>query len=188
MHSLRCVNTCNNVFYMYKTEWILVGSHSCSLNCVWHYYSKYWIGILPLVLWSPYRGIMTPYPWYIEPPIHGIFNYLPMVCWPPFPWYFDTISMTIWTPYPWYVELSTHGILTHQPITYRSHIHGLLNPLPMVVLPLYTWYLIAQSLVILLSEILAMTKRITWLFTCHPSHHWIFCLTRNMMTFLVYIE
>ena len=45
-----------------------------------------------------------------------------------------------------------------------------------------------NALVILLTEILAMTKRNSWLVTSHSSHHWIFCLTRNMMTFLVYIE
>jgi hypothetical protein len=34
---------------------------------------------------------------------------------------------------------------------------------------------------ILFTKILAMKKR-----TSHSSHHWIFCLIRNMMTFLVY--
>ena len=43
-------------------------------------------------------------------------------------------------------------------------------------------------MVILLTEILAMIKGNIWLITSHSSLHWIFCLTRNMMTFLVYIE
>jgi hypothetical protein len=29
------------------------------------------------------HGILTPCPWYIDPPIHGIFNPLTMVFWPP---------------------------------------------------------------------------------------------------------
>ena len=45
-----------------------------------------------------------------------------------------------------------------------------------------------NALVILLTEIQAMIKGNIWLITSHSSHHWIFCLTRNMMTFLVYIE
>jgi hypothetical protein len=45
-----------------------------------------------------------------------------------------------------------------------------------------------NALVILLTEILAMTKRNNWLITSHLSHHWIFSLTSNIMTFLVYIE
>ena len=45
-----------------------------------------------------------------------------------------------------------------------------------------------NALVILLTEILAMTKRNNWLITSHLSHHWIFSLTCNIMTFLVYIE
>ena len=127
-----CVNTCNNVNYMYKTECILVGSHNCSLNCVWHYNSKYWIGILPLVLWSPYPWYYdplpmvyrTPYPWYIQLPTHGMLT--------PFPLYFDTLSMTIWTPYPWYFELPTHRMLT----PYPWHM----NPLSMIFWTRYPWY------------------------------------------------
>lgn len=33
-----------------------------------------------------------------------------------------------------------------------------------------------------------MTKRTFWLITIHSCHQWIFCLSRNLMTFLVYIE
>ena len=33
-----------------------------------------------------------------------------------------------------------------------------------------------------------MTKRNIWLITSHSSHHCIFCLRRNMITFSVYIE
>ena len=45
-----------------------------------------------------------------------------------------------------------------------------------------------NALSILLTEILAMTKRNNWLITSHLSHHSIFSLTNNIMTFLVYIE
>jgi hypothetical protein len=48
------------------------------------------------------------------------------------------------------------------------------------------WYMYCYQFVAL-PEILAMTKRNSWLITSDASHHWIFCLTRNMMTFLVYI-
>ena len=44
-----------------------------------------------------------------------------------------------------------------------------------------------NTLLILLIEILVMTKGIIWLFTSHSSHHCIFCLARNM-TFFAYIE
>ena len=45
----------------------------------------------------PNHGILTPYPWYIDPTTHGILNPLPMVyrtpphgiSTPPYPWYFD---------------------------------------------------------------------------------------------------
>jgi hypothetical protein len=43
-------------------------------------------------------------------------------------------------------------------------------------------------LVILLTEILDIARRNIWLITSHSSHHWILCLARNMMTFLVDIE
>jgi hypothetical protein len=43
---------------------------------------------------------------------------------------------------------------------------------------------LSNTLVILLTEILAMRKRNVWLITSH----WIFCLAGNQMTFLVYIE
>ena len=36
-----------------------------------------------MVFWPPTHGILIPYPWYIDPPIHGIFNPLTMVFWPP---------------------------------------------------------------------------------------------------------
>ena len=45
-----------------------------------------------------------------------------------------------------------------------------------------------NALVILLTEILDIAKRNIWLITSHSSHHWILCLARNMMTFLVDIE
>ena len=148
MHFLRCVNTCNNVYYMYKTEWILVGSHSCSLNWVWHYYSKYWIGILPLVLWSPYpwyydpltHGISNPlsmvfsttYPWYVEPlsmvfwhPFHDNLNPLSMIFWTLYSWYFDPPTHSISIPYPWFIEPTTYGILTLYPWYCYLSIHGI---------------------------------------------------------------
>jgi hypothetical protein len=43
-------------------------------------------------------------------------------------------------------------------------------------------------LVILLTEILDLAKRNIWLITSHSSHHWLVCLARNIMTFLVDIE
>ena len=49
-------------------------------------------------------------------------------------------------------------------------------------------FLLHNALVILLTKILVITKRNIWLITNHSSHHWIFSLTRSMMTFLVYIE
>jgi hypothetical protein len=45
-----------------------------------------------------------------------------------------------------------------------------------------------NALVILLTEVVTMTKKNIWLITSHSSHHWIFCLARNMITVLVYIE
>ena len=142
---------------------------------------------LPVVLWPPTHGISNPlsmvysttYPWYVDP--------LSIVFWHPIHDNLNPLSMIFWTPYSSYVD--------PLPMAYEPLIDDILNPLPMifwplpmVFLPLFPWYFIAQSLVILLSEILVMTKRITWLFTSHPSHHWLFCLTRNMMTFLVYIK
>jgi hypothetical protein len=38
---------------------------------------------LSMVFWPPTHGILIPYPWYIDPPIHGISNPLTMVFWPP---------------------------------------------------------------------------------------------------------
>ena len=43
-------------------------------------------------------------------------------------------------------------------------------------------------MVILLTEILDLAKRNIWLITSHSSHHWLVCLARNIMTFLVDIE
>jgi hypothetical protein len=70
--------------------------------------------------------MLTPYPWYIEPSIHGILTPLPMVYQTPYPWYFDPpthgiltpLSMVYWTPYPWYFDNPTHGILTTLPISW----------------------------------------------------------------------
>jgi hypothetical protein len=103
------------------------GSYNCCLNFAWHYNSKYWIRILPLVFWPPYPWYFDhPYPWYIDPP--------PMVFWPPthgiltlYLWYIEPfthgiptpISMVFWPPthgisthYPWYIDPPTHGIST----------------------------------------------------------------------------
>jgi hypothetical protein len=147
---------------MYKTGWILEGSSNCCLNFALHYNSKYCIGILPMVFWSPipmvYRfpthGILTPlpmvyrtaYPWYIKPHIYGISNPLPMVFWPPAHGILNILSIVNWTPYlwyfdphPWYIEFRTHGILNPLPMLFW--------PLPMVyrtpnhvnLIP-YPWY------------------------------------------------
>jgi hypothetical protein len=110
---LRCVNTCNNVYYMYKTEWILEGSSNCCLNFALYYNSNYWIGILPMVFWPPLsmHGISTPLPmvfwltcrWYIDPPTHGILT--------PYPWYFDPPTHGISTPYTWYFDLPAYLLI-----------------------------------------------------------------------------
>ena len=104
--SLRCVNTCNNVYCIYKTEWILEGSSNWCLNFALHYNSKYWI--VPTVFWSTY-------PWYIKPmefwpPTHSILNPLPMVFWTPYPWYMKPPTHGILTPYPWYIEPFIHDV------------------------------------------------------------------------------
>jgi hypothetical protein len=58
------------------------------------------------------------------------------------------------------------------------------------ILPLYIAAVLSNknAQVILLTEVLTMTKKNIWLITSHSSHHWIFYLARNMITFLVYIE
>ena len=83
---LRCVNTCNNVYYMYKTELPLFWPPTDGISTP-----------LPMVFWPPIHGISTPlpmvywppYPWYIDPPIHGILTPLPIEYQPPYTWYFD---------------------------------------------------------------------------------------------------
>jgi hypothetical protein len=106
---------------MYKTEWTLEGSSNCCLNFTIHYYSNYWIGILPMVFWRP--------------PIHGILT-------PPYPWYFDPLTMEYRSPYTWYFNPLPmvyrppyHGILTPIPLKYRTPTHDILTPLPMIYLP-----------------------------------------------------
>jgi hypothetical protein len=98
-----------NVYYMYKTEWILEGSYNCCLNFALHYNSNYGIGILPMVFWPPY-------PWYCDPPNHGISTPVPMVFWPPYQWDIEPPTHGISTPppmvYPWYFDPPTHDILT----------------------------------------------------------------------------
>jgi hypothetical protein len=104
-----------------------------------------------LLFWPPTHGIstthgiLTPYPWYIDPPTHGILTPLPMVYWPTYPWYFDPLPMVYWPPYPWYFDPPIHGILTPLPMVfwspypwyfeppthvYRTPTHGILTPLP----------------------------------------------------------
>jgi hypothetical protein len=140
---LRCVNTCNNVYYIYKTEWILEGSSNCCLNFVLQYNSKYLIGILPMAFWLPYSWYFDhPFAWYIEPTTHGILTPLPMVSWSLYIFDFDSLPMVyrppthrISTLYPWYFESSIHGILTPLPMEYRPPTHGIRTPLPMVFWP-----------------------------------------------------
>ena len=45
-----------------------------------------------------------------------------------------------------------------------------------------------NTLVILLTKILIVTKRTFLIITSHSYHQWIFCLRKTMMTLLVYIE
>ena len=79
------------------------GSSNCCLNFAWHYNSKYWIRILPLVFWPPYLWYFDhPYPWYIEP--------LPMVFWPPIYGILNPLLVVFQPPYPWYIDPPTHGI------------------------------------------------------------------------------
>ena len=59
----------------------------------------------------------APYPWYINPPIHGILTPLPMVYWPP-----------------------THGISTPQPMVSWPPAHGISTSLPMVYQTLLWYY------------------------------------------------
>ena len=152
---LRCVNTCNNVYYMYKTEWTLEGSSNCCLNFALHYNSNKWIGILPMVFWLPpihgicppihgnltpltmeyrphYTCYFDPLPMVFRPPYPWNIDPLPMIYWPPYPWYIDPPIHVILTPYRWYIDPPTHGILTPPPI------HGISTPLPMEYRPPYT--------------------------------------------------
>ena len=131
--SLRCANTCNNVYCIYKTEWILEGSSNWCLNFALHYNSKYWI--VPTVFWSTYPWYIKPmefwppYPWYIEPHTHGILNPYPWYCdlsmvfWPPTHSILNPLPMVFWTPYPWYMKPPTHGILTPYPWYIEPFIH-----------------------------------------------------------------
>jgi hypothetical protein len=57
---LRCVNTCNNVYYIYKTEWILEGRSNCCLNFALQCNCKYWIGTI-WVGGSMYHGLGIKY-------------------------------------------------------------------------------------------------------------------------------
>ena len=62
-------------------------------------------------IWPPINGILTCYPWYIDPL---------------YPWYFDPpthgiltpLSMVIWPPSQWFIEPPIHGILTPLPISW----------------------------------------------------------------------
>jgi hypothetical protein len=109
--SFLCVNTCNNVYYMYNTEWILEGSSNCCLNFALHYNSNYWIGILPMVFWPPYPWYFDhPYPWYIDLTNYGILT---------------PLSMVFWTPYPWYIKPHTYGLSTPLPMVFWPPTHGL---------------------------------------------------------------
>ena len=92
---------------------------------------------------TPAHGILTPYPWYIEPAIPGISSPLFMVFRlppPPCLWYFDP-------PPPMVYRTPTHGILSLLSMVYQttyawyieSPTHGISNPLPMVYRTLYPW-------------------------------------------------
>ena len=75
----------------------------------------------------------TPFPWYIDPPIHGISN-------PPNtdsltptnPWYLEPLPMVKWSPYPWNIEPLIHGISNPIPMVFSPPTHGTSNTLQMV--------------------------------------------------------
>jgi hypothetical protein len=50
-------------------------------------------------------GIVTPCPWYCDPPTHGTL-----------------------IPYPWYIEPPIHGILTPLSMVYWTLSYGIMNP------------------------------------------------------------
>jgi hypothetical protein len=71
-------------------------------------------GILSMVFWPPTHGILIPYPWYIDPHIHGIFTPLTMVYRTPYPWYFDPLPIS-WLEMrginiPWGFNLPYRGV------------------------------------------------------------------------------
>ena len=59
---------------------------------------------------STTHGILTPYPWYIDPPTHGILTPLSMVYRPLTHGISTPLSMVFWPPYPWNIDPPTHGI------------------------------------------------------------------------------
>jgi hypothetical protein len=77
--------------------------------------------------------------WYIKPHIHGILNLLPMVSWPPILGKSNHIPRLLWPPYPWYIEPPTHGISNVLLWYYEPPTHGILNPLPTLYRTHYQW-------------------------------------------------
>jgi hypothetical protein len=51
-----------------------------------------------------------------DPPTHGILT--------PYPWYIEPLSMVFCPPYPWYFDPPTHGILTPLPMVYQTLSYG----------------------------------------------------------------
>ena len=56
-----------------------------------------------MVLLPPIHGILTPYPWYIDP-LPMVFYALSMVYQPSYLWYIDPLPMVYRPPYPWYID------------------------------------------------------------------------------------
>ena len=99
----------------------------------------WYIEPLPLVFWPP-NPFHIEHQWYIEPPIHGLSNLLPIVFWPRYIWHIEPSShgilsplpMIFWLQYPWHIEPPIHGMLT--PYLWYIEI------LSMVFWPTFPWY------------------------------------------------
>ena len=128
---------------------------------------------LPMVYRTPTHGILTPYQWYIDLHTHGISMPLPMVYRPPYPSYIDSLNHGISTPLPMVYQPPNHGILTPYP--------WYIDFLPMEYRPPYPWYIEPLSMVYWLPlpmEYRPPTHRIStpypWYFD-HP----VYLLIRN---------
>jgi hypothetical protein len=95
----------------------------------------------------------TPYPWYIDPPIHGTCTlYIKPpntdILTPTNPWYLEPLLMVKWSPYPWNIEPLIHGISNPTPMVFSPPTHGTSNTLHMVFWTSYPWYIEPPLLVL----------------------------------------